>query len=52
MRRNSRTMAKIVALLALILLLILAGFIWFDYLGVLDAKRAISPLYQIGRAHV
>lgn len=47
MRRNSRTMAKIVALLALILLLILAGFIWFDYLGVLDAKRAISPLYRL-----
>jgi flagellar protein FlbB len=33
-------------LFLLIIVLALGGIIWFDYLGVVDAKSMISPVYQ------
>ncbi|MDR2768413.1 MAG: flagellar protein FlbB [Treponema sp.] len=43
-------MGRIIVLLILILALLGGGVIWFDYLNVIDAKTALSPLYRfIGR---
>jgi flagellar protein FlbB len=43
-------LGRIIVLLILILALLGGGVIWFDYLNVIDAKTALSPLYRfIGR---
>ena len=34
-------------LLLLIIVLALGGVIWFDYLGVIDARSVISPVYRL-----
>jgi flagellar protein FlbB len=34
-------------LLLLIIVLALGGIIWFDYLGVIDARSVISPVYRL-----
>ncbi|HET6451175.1 MAG TPA: flagellar protein FlbB, partial [Spirochaetia bacterium] len=34
-------------LLLLIIVLALGGVIWFDYLGVIDARSVISPVYRV-----
>ena len=39
--------ARIFILFLLIVVLALGGIIWFDYLGVVDAKSMISPVYQL-----
>jgi flagellar protein FlbB len=45
-----RILGKIIVLLLLILVLAGGGFVWFDYLNVIDAKTLLSPLYRfIGR---
>ncbi|MDR0630401.1 MAG: flagellar protein FlbB [Treponema sp.] len=45
-----RVLGKIIVLLLLILVLAGGGFVWFDYLQVIDAKTLLSPLYRfIGR---
>jgi flagellar protein FlbB len=38
---------RIFILFLLIIVLALGGVIWFDYLGVVDAKSMISPVYQL-----
>jgi flagellar protein FlbB len=38
---------RIFILFLLIIVLALGGIIWFDYLGVVDAKSMISPVYQL-----
>ena len=38
---------RIFILFLLIVVLALGGVIWFDYLGVVDARSMISPLYQL-----
>jgi flagellar protein FlbB len=38
---------RIFILLLLILVLTLGGAIWFDYLGIVDAKGMISPIYSL-----
>lgn len=38
---------RIFILLLLIIVLALGGAIWFDYLGLIDAKSVISPVYQL-----
>jgi flagellar protein FlbB len=38
---------RIFILFLLIVVLALGGIIWFDYLGVVDAKSMISPVYQL-----
>jgi hypothetical protein len=34
-------------MLVLILILILGGMLWFDYLGVLNAKKIFAPVYRL-----
>jgi flagellar protein FlbB len=38
---------RIFILFLLIIVLALGGIIWFDYLGVVDAKSMIAPVYQL-----
>lgn len=38
---------RILALLLLISVISLAGTIWFDFLGIINAKQILSPLYQL-----
>jgi flagellar protein FlbB len=37
--------ARIFVLLLLLILLTLGGVVWFDYLGIIDAKSVMAPLY-------
>ncbi len=38
---------RIFILLLLLIVLVLGGMIWFDYLGIVDAKAVLSPVYQL-----
>ncbi|GAB1484375.1 hypothetical protein MASR2M78_31930 [Treponema sp.] len=38
---------RILVLILLILVLAAGGLVWFDYLGVVDAKNYFSPLYRL-----
>ena len=38
---------RIFILFLLLIVLTLGGVIWFDYLGLVDAKAVISPVYQL-----
>ena len=38
---------KSVALFVLLLILVLGGMLWFDYLGVIDAKKIFMPVYRL-----
>jgi flagellar protein FlbB len=42
-----RSVGRTVMLLLLILILVCGGLLWFDYLGVIQAKRAFAPLYRL-----
>ena len=37
--------ARIFILLLLLIVLTLGGMIWFDYLGIIDAKATLTPVY-------
>ncbi|MDC7228575.1 MAG: flagellar protein FlbB [Spirochaetales bacterium] len=39
-----RSGARVFALILLILILILGGFVWFDYLGIINVKEMFSPV--------
>jgi flagellar protein FlbB len=39
--------AKILVLLILILVMVVGGLFWFDYLGVLNLKQTFAPIYRI-----
>jgi len=39
-----KTGSKVVALVLLILILVLGGFVWFDYLGLINVKEMLSPV--------
>ncbi len=41
-----KTGSRVVALILLILILVLGGFVWFDFLGLINAKELASPLLQ------
>lgn len=41
------SIGKTLAMLVLILILILGGMLWFDYLGVLNAKKIFAPVYRL-----
>ncbi len=45
--RRSNNIGKTIILLFLILILILAGLMWFDYLGVIQAKSFFAPVYKL-----
>ncbi|MCI6317234.1 MAG: flagellar protein FlbB [Spirochaetia bacterium] len=39
-------MGKTIVLLILIIVMVLGGLLWFDYLGVVNARSLFSPLYK------
>jgi flagellar protein FlbB len=44
---RSGTMGRAVVLMLLILALMGGGLLWFDYLGMIDAKGILSPVYRL-----
>ena len=38
---------KTIFLLFLIFILVIGGLLWFDYLGVINAKKIFSPVYRL-----
>jgi flagellar protein FlbB len=42
-----RVLGRIVLLLAMILALVIGGIVWFDYIGLIDAKTALAPAYKL-----
>jgi flagellar protein FlbB len=40
-------LGRIVLLLAMILVLVIGGIVWFDYIGLIDAKTALAPAYKL-----
>ena len=42
-----RVLGRIVLLLAMILALFIGGIVWFDYIGLIDAKAVMSPSYKL-----
>ena len=47
MARRKNNIGKIIILLFLIIILVLAGLMWFDYLGVIQAKSLFAPVYKL-----
>ncbi len=44
---KGKTIGKVIAMLILIVILILGGLLWFDYLGVINAKETFAPVYRM-----
>ena len=44
---KSKALGKSIVLLFLIIILILAGLLWFDYLGVIHVKTFFAPVYKL-----
>ena len=42
-----RSIGKTIVLLILVVILILGGLLWFDYLGVINAKSMFAPFYRM-----
>jgi flagellar protein FlbB len=42
-----RVLGRIVLLLAIILALVIGGIVWFDYIGLIDAKSVLAPAYGL-----
>ena len=42
-----RVLGRIVLLLAMILALVIGGIVWFDYIGLIDAKSMLAPAYRL-----
>jgi flagellar protein FlbB len=42
-----RVLGRIVLLLAMILALVIGGIVWFDFIGLIDAKAFLSPAYRL-----
>ena len=47
MARGNGGIGKSIFLLILIIILVLGGLLWFDYLGVIHAKKVFAPVYKI-----
>jgi len=41
-----RVLGRIVLLLAMIVALVIGGIVWFDYIGLIDAKSLLAPAYK------
>ena len=41
------TIGKTIVLLLLIIILVFLGLFWFDYLGVIQAKKFFEPVYRL-----
>lgn len=44
---RGRGLGKSIALLFLIIIIVLGGLLWFDYLGVINAKSFFAPVYKL-----
>ncbi len=44
---KQNTVGRIIVLSLLILALLAGGVLWFDYLGVVDAKAYLAPVYRV-----
>ncbi len=44
---KGKTIGKTFAMLILIVILVLGGMLWFDYLGVISAKTTFAPIYEM-----
>lgn len=44
---RSHNLGKSIVLLLLIIILVLGGLMWFDYLGVIKAKKLFAPAYKM-----
>ena len=44
---RSKGLGKTIVLLFLVIILILIGLMWFDYLGVVHAKSLFAPVYKL-----
>jgi flagellar protein FlbB len=42
-----RVLGRIVLLIAIILALVVGGLVWFDFIGLVDAKSVLSPAYRL-----
>ncbi|MGP1587824.1 MAG: periplasmic-type flagellar collar protein FlbB [Treponemataceae bacterium] len=42
-----KTIGKTIVLLILLIILIFAGLLWFDYLGIIQAKTIFKPVYKL-----
>jgi flagellar protein FlbB len=40
-------LGRIILLLAMIIALVIGGIVWFDYIGLIDAKAALAPTYRL-----
>ena len=47
MARGNGGIGKTIFLLILIIILVLGGLLWFDYLGVIHAKKIFAPAYKL-----
>ena len=47
MARGNGGIGKSIFLLILIIILVLGGMLWFDYLGVIHAKKVFTPVYKL-----
>ena len=44
---RGNNLGKSVVLLILIIIMVLGGLLWFDYLGVINAKKLFAPVYKL-----
>lgn len=44
---KQRVLGRVVVLLLLLLVMAAGGLVWFDYLGLVDGKALLSPLYSL-----
>lgn len=44
---RGNNLGKSIVLLILIIIMILGGLLWFDYLGVINAKKLFAPVYNL-----
>ena len=42
-----KSLGKTIVLLILVIILILGGLLWFDFLGVIHAKKMFAPFYRL-----
>jgi len=43
--------ARVFILFLLVIVLVLGGLIWFDYLGIIDVKETLSPVFEAVGLH-
>ncbi len=44
---RSKNIGKSIVLIILIIILVLLGLLWFDYIGVIQAKKLFAPVYKL-----